>query len=89
MGDENGKNEKYIFTFGASHLRNFYVNPNKVMLVVNGDFNSSRDKVFNFDGIGSMFCTSYPYDEVVDEFKKKYGMREYTLDDLEKQRIED
>lgn len=78
---------KYIFTFGSSHLRDFAVNPTKVMLVVEGDWLSSREKVFNFDGINDKFCTDYPYEEVVDEFINVYDMEEYTLSDLEKLRI--
>ena len=44
-------------------------------------------KAFDFPGIGGVFCTSYPYtNETVKEFYD-YGMKEYSLSDLENLRI--
>ena len=80
--------KKYIFTFGSSQLNEFFVNPNNVALIVEAESgNLARDIVFNYPGIGSRFCTSYPYDEYIDEFINEYSMKEFTLDDLEKLRI--
>lgn len=78
---------KYIITFGSGQLLGFQVNPLKVALIIEADNeNSARQKVFNFYGIGSKFCTSYPYSKI-EEFKTKFNMREYTLDDLEDSRL--
>ena len=80
--------QKYIFTFGSSQLNEFFVNPNNVALIVEAESgNLARDIVFNYPGIGSRFCTSYHYDEYIDDFKNIYDMKEYTLSDLEKLRI--
>ncbi len=77
---------KYIFTFGSRHLKEFNVNPMEVMLIVEAENEgSARDKVFNFPGIGEYFCTSYRYSRK-HEFNK-FNMVEYTLEDLEKERI--
>lgn len=79
---------KYVITFGSGQLNEFYVRPTNVMLVIEAlDENSARQEAFDFPGIGSRFCTSYDYDEVKDEFINKYGMSEYTLEDLEAKRI--
>lgn len=79
---------KYVITFGSGQLTEFYVRPTNVMLVIEAlDENSARKEAFDFPGIGSRFCTSYDYDEVKDEFINKYGMSEYTLEDLEAKRI--
>lgn len=80
--------KKFIITFGSGQLTEFYVNPYTVMLVIEAeDENKAREQVFQFPGIGDKFCTSYRYDDVVDVFKIKYGMQEYTLDDLESKRL--
>ena len=80
--------KKYVITFGSGQLTEFFVRPTNVMLVIEAeDENSARQKVFDFPGIGERFCTSYEYDEVKDEFKNKYGMKEYTLEELESLRI--
>lgn len=80
--------EKYIFTFGSAHLDEFFVNPNSVALVIEAENeNIARDKVFNFKGIESKFFTSYPYNKYINKFINAYGMEEYSLDDLEKLRI--
>ena len=79
---------KFIITFGSGQLTEFYVRPTNVMLVIEAEnVESARNKVFNFPGIGERFCTSYNYDEYANEFKEKYGMSEYTLEDLENKRI--
>lgn len=79
---------KYVFTFGSSQLDEFFVNPNNVALMIEAESgNLARDIVFNYPGIGSRFCTSYLYDEYIDDFKNIYDMKEYTLSDLEKLRI--
>ncbi len=78
---------KYVITFGSGQLYDFNVIPNDVMLVIEADnMNEAREKVFDFDGIGGNFCTSYNYDEFVEEFKYEYGMIEYSLSDLNKLR---
>ena len=80
--------KKYIFTFGSSQLNEFFVNPTIVALIVQAENeNIARNEVFQFSGIGERFCTSYPYDEYIDEFINDYGMKEFTLEDLEKLRI--
>jgi hypothetical protein len=79
---------KYVITFGSGQLTEFFVRPTNVMLVIEAeDENSARQKAFDFPGIGSRFCTSYNYEEVKDEFKSKYGMKEFSLEDLESKRI--
>ncbi len=79
---------KTIITFGSGQLAEFFVRPNDVMLVIEAeDESEARQKAFDFPGIGARFCTSYQYeDEVVKEFYG-YGMKEYSLSDLEKLRI--
>lgn len=80
--------KKYIFTFGSSQLNEFFVRPTGVALIVEAENeNIARNEVFQFPGIGGRFCTSYLYDEYIDEFINEYGMTEYTLDELEKLRI--
>ena len=79
---------KYVITFGSGQLTEFFVSPTNVMLVIEAeDENSARQQAFNFHGIEGRFCTSYKYDEVKDEFVNQYGMKEYTLNDLELKRI--
>ena len=79
---------KTIITFGSGQLTEFFVRPTNVMLVIEAENeNEARQKAFNFPGIGRRFCTSYPYtNETVKEFYD-YGMKEYTLSDLENLRI--
>lgn len=75
---------KYIFTFGSNHLKDFSVRAMDVMLVVEGEtVSDARSKVFQFDGIGKYFCTSYPYTEKIVEKFYNYGMKEFSLIDLE------
>lgn len=78
---------KYLVTFGSDHLKAFNVNPLKVGLVIEGDSEfGARDKyLINNSDIGRAFCTTYPYSKF-EEFKEKYGMKEYTLEELEKYR---
>lgn len=79
---------KFIITFGSGQLTDFSVNPLNVMLIIEAkNDNEAREIVFNFDGIGSRFCTSYNYETYKDEFINSYNMKEYTLKDLEKLRI--
>lgn len=79
---------KTVITFGSGQLTEFFVRPTNVMLVIEAENeNEARNVAFAFDGIGERFCTSYNYDEVKVEFRKEYGMKEYTLEDLEKLRI--
>lgn len=79
---------KTVITFGSGQLTEFFVRPTNVMLVIEAENESqARNKAFNFPGIGSRFCTSYEYDEVKDEFLNQYGMKEYSLEDLESKRI--
>lgn len=79
---------KLLVTFGSGHLKEFVIgNPNTVLLVVEGkDWADCRNNVFNFKGIGEMFCTTYDYSEK-DEFITKWNMKEYTLEDLERLRF--
>lgn len=80
--------QKYVITFGSGQLTEFFVRPVNVMLVIEAeDENLARRQAFDFPGIGGCFCTSYKYDEVKDEFINRYGMKEYTLSDLEDKRI--
>ena len=82
--------QKYVITFGSGQLTEFYVRPTNVMLVIEAENEQeARKEAFDFPGIGGMFCTSYEYDEVKDEFINKYGMKEYSLSDLENKRIKD
>lgn len=79
---------KYIITFGSSQLDEFFVNPNSVALVIEAENEmEARKIVFDYPSIGERFCTSYPYDGFIDEFTNKYGMKEHSLEDLEKLRI--
>jgi hypothetical protein len=77
---------KYIATFGSNQLNQFNVNSMNVMLVLEGNYEDIRTQLFNFPGIGANFCTTYNYEAVVEEFKNKFKMKEYTLEDLEKLR---
>lgn len=79
---------KTIITFGSGQLTEFFVRPTSVMLVIEADDeNEARGIAFDFPGIGGRFCTSYEYtDENVMKFHR-FGMKEYTLEDLENLRI--
>ncbi len=79
---------KYVITFGSGQLTEFFVRPTNVMLVIEAESeDQARQQSFNFPGIEGRFCTSYKYDEVKDKFVNQYGMKEYTLNDLELKRI--
>ena len=79
---------KYVITFGSGQLTEFFVRPTNVMLVIEAeDEYQARQQAFDFPGIGSRFCTSYKYNDVKDEFLNDYGMKEYSLEDLETKRI--
>ena len=80
------KMNKYIFTFGSGQLTEFNVRPNDVALIIEANNeNEARSIVFDYDGIGDKFCTSYPY-SYIDQFKNEYNMKEYSLDELESRR---
>jgi hypothetical protein len=75
----------FIFTFGSNQLQEIshIINPMDVMLVVKGESeNEARREVFD-SFIGNKFCISYSYEDVAEEFGTKYGMIEYSIDDLE------
>lgn len=75
---------KYIITFGNGQLWAFYVRPTTVSLVIEADSEEeARVKAMSVEGIGQRFCSSYPYETASDKFKKDYGMKEYTLKQLE------
>ena len=79
---------KYVITFGSGQLTEFFVRPTNVMLVIEAENeNEARQQAFDFEGIGGRFCTSYQYEDVREEFENKYGMKEYSLEDLESKRI--
>lgn len=79
---------KYVITFGSGQLTEFFVRPTTVMLVIEAeDEYQARQQAFEFSGIGSRFCTSYEYNDVKDEFLNDYGMKEYSLEELEMKRI--
>ena len=79
---------KYVITFGSGQLTEFFVRPTNVMLVIEAESeDQARQQAFNFPGIEGRFCTSYLYEEVQDEFLNLYGMKEYSLDDLESKKI--
>lgn len=79
---------KYVITFGSGQLTEFFVRPTNVMLVIEAEnVTEARQRVFDFPGIGEKFCTSYDYEEVKGEFLNKYGMKEYSLSDLQSLRI--
>lgn len=77
---------KFIITFGSGQLTEFDVRPNDVALIIeaNNEY-EARNIVFDYDGIGNKFCTSYPY-SYIEQFKNVYNMIEYSLDDLESKR---
>ena len=73
---------KTIFMFGSDHLphlREVGVDPMKVMLVVEGDEEEARSKVFS-SPIGRAFSSSYDHERHAEEFKTEHGMEEYSLD---------
>ena len=76
--------DKYIMTFGSGQLPevSHKVRPLKVMLVIEADSEyEARDIAFK-SFVGKKFCTSYPYSKA-GEFKDKYNMEEYSLEELE------
>ena len=75
---------KWIFTFGSGQLPELKtsINPMDVMLVIEAEYErEAREQVFK-SFIGPYFCTSYPYEQHVAEFKEKYNMQEFSLKDL-------
>jgi hypothetical protein len=78
---------KYIATFGFNQLNQFNVNPNEVILVLEGNnYKDMKTQLINYPGIGTNFCTTYDYEAIIDELMNEFGMKEYTLEDLEKLR---
>lgn len=79
---------KYIITFGSGQLTEFFVRPTTVMLVIEAENEEiARQQAFDFPGIGDKFCTSYVYDAEAVELITMYGMKEYSLQDLEERRL--
>ena len=76
---------KWFFTFGSEQLewmREQGINPMSVMLVVEAKSErEARNMVFS-SKIGPNFCTLYLYAIHADEFKDKYRMDEYTLEEI-------
>lgn len=72
---------KYIITFGAGQLPMFKGSSMDVMLVIEAPSETYAKNQVRATSIGNNFCTSYPYEEVIDEFKQ-YGMTEYTLEEV-------
>ena len=73
---------KTIITFGSGQLEWLDVRANDVALVIEAEnMNEARSIVFKTE-IGNRYCTSYIYEDKIDEFKTKYNMREYTLKEL-------
>ena len=73
--------KKYIFTFGSSHLKEFAVFASDVLLIVEADNEVEARKIVFDSPIGDKFCTSYPYERYIDDFKN-YNMIEYTFEEL-------
>jgi len=74
---------KYIFTFGSNQLKGLGISPMSLMLVIEAPTeHDARQRVFE-SFIGNKFAFSYDYDKM-QEFKDKYGMREISLEELEK-----
>ena len=66
-------------TFGSSHLKEFHVNPMKVILVAEDEAELRqrlREEPFN-----NYYFTTYPIGQS-QEMQDKYGMKEITLDEL-------
>jgi len=76
---------KHIITFGSNQIPEYPGNPMSIMLVIEAESDAeAREPLFK-DPFHGRFCTSYPYDEFADDFKRKYNMVEITLDDLLKE----
>jgi len=76
--------KKFIFTFGSSQLSTIshILNPLMVMIVIESESEAeARSEIFS-SFIGPYFGTCYPYEPYAQEFKEKYNMREYYLDDI-------
>ena len=74
---------KYVITFGSGQLKTIshVLNPMNVMLIVKDETEkAAREQVVN-SFIGNRFCTSYK-ESFIKEFEEKYGMIQYTLDEL-------
>ena len=73
---------KWIITFGSSHLEGFDVNPMKVMLVIEAESENEARSVAQKDPFNNAYCSSYNYDEHAERFTKSYHMVEYNLNEL-------
>ena len=74
---------KTIITFGSEQLKHFDIeDPMKIMLVIDADEETARERVSQCCGIGNNFAFSYKYDDYASKFKSKYGMIEITLEEL-------
>lgn len=80
---EKESKEKTIVTFGSGQLKELSgkIRPNDVALIIDKPEPEARTIVMD-SFIGKSFCTTYPYSKM-DEFKEKYNMKEYTLEELE------
>lgn len=77
--------KKFIATFGSNQLKEFDVRAMNVMLIIEGkNENEARKPLFE-EPFNGKFSFSYPY-EKAEEFKKTYGMKEYTMEQLLKLR---
>jgi len=78
------KSTKTIITFGSDQIewvKRHGINPMEVMIVIDKDEKSARKDVVK-SKIGEKFAFSYAYDDEAANFKKKYGMKEYTLKEI-------
>lgn len=73
---------KYFVTFGTGQLENFAVNAGTVMVVVEADSESEARARFFEEPFNGRFSSSYNYDQLADDFKNRYHMVEYTLEEL-------
>ena len=73
---------KTIITFGSSQLEWLDVYSQEVALVIEADNEMEARSIVFKSEIGNKYSTSYPYEDKIDEFKAKYGMKEYTLEEL-------
>lgn len=76
--------DKYIILFEKEHLKQFNIDPTKIVLVIEAsDEYNARRQAYDFYGIGVDFLTSHLYN---DDHKKYNNIIEIGLYDLEKLR---
>lgn len=74
---------KFIFTFSNHNLVGFDVEQNKVALIVEAEYESyARNMIHSVEDIGKGYCLSYSYEDNMEDFKTRFGLKEYTLDEL-------